>query len=219
MKTVSLSGSLRENVGKKDAKKIRRDGNVPCVLYGGEKQIHFYMSQRDFTNIIFTPNVYILKITIGDQEINAILQDVQYHPVTDAILHADFLETIPGKQVVIGIPLQFNGNPPGVMAGGNLRIKRRKLIVKGLVEDLPDIIEINIGGLELGDILKVRDVTYPNLEFLEPAGGEVIGVKTARGAGMEEEEEEEVEGEGTAETPEGGAPAAEGEAPAAKDSK
>ncbi|MCF8405750.1 MAG: 50S ribosomal protein L25 [Bacteroidales bacterium] len=220
MKTVSMSGSLRENVGKKDAKKIRREGNVPCVLYGSDEQVHFYMSQKDFTKIIFTPHVYLLKINIGGNEKNAILQDIQYHPVTDLILHADFLEILPGKPVTIGIPLQFTGNPPGVLKGGKIRIKRRKLLVKGLAEDLPDFIEINIGNLDIGNILKVSDVTYANLEFLEPAGGEVVGVKTARGAGMGEEEvedeEEGTEGEGATEGGEEGAPAAEGDTPPAE---
>ena len=195
MKTVSMSGSLRENVGKKDAKKIRREGNVPCVLYGGEEQFHFSMEEKAFKKIIFTPNVYLLKININGKEYDAILQDIQYHPVTDAILHADFLLITDKKPVVIGIPLHFNGNPPGVLKGGRLVKKRRKLIVKGLAKDLPDFIDIDISNLDLGNIMKVRDITYHNLEFLEPPGSEVVGVKTARGAGMGlDEDEEKAEG-------------------------
>lgn len=202
MKTVSMSGSLRENVGKKDAKKIRRDGNVPCVLYGGEEQFHFYMEEKAFKKIIFTPNVYLLKINISGKEYDAILQDIQYHPVTDAILHADFLLITDKKPVVIGIPLHFNGNPPGVLKGGRLVKKRRKLVVKALAKDLPDYIDIDISKLDLGSILKIRDISFPNLEFLEHPGAEVVGVKTARGAGAgPDEEEEKAEG---AEASEGG---------------
>ena len=138
MKTVSMSGSPRENVGKKDAKKARREGRVPCVLYGGKEQIHFSLLEKDFVKIIFTPEVYILNIGIDGNQYTAILQDIQYHPVTDSILHADFLELTPGKPVVIGIPVKFTGDPPGVLLGGRLRKKIRKLIVKGMVDDLPE---------------------------------------------------------------------------------
>ena len=107
MKTVSLSGSLRENVGKKDAKKNRREGKVPCVLYGGKEQIHFQMEEKAFTKIVFTPEVFIINISIGDKQYQAILQDIQYHPVTDVILHADFLEILPGKHISIGVPVKL----------------------------------------------------------------------------------------------------------------
>ncbi|MEZ5083768.1 MAG: 50S ribosomal protein L25 [Bacteroidales bacterium] len=214
MKTVSMSGALRAHVGKKDAKRIRREGKVPCVLYGGKEQYHFSMEEKAFKKIIFTPKVYLLKIKIDNKEFDAILQDIQYHPVTDAILHADFLAILPGNPVTIGIPLHFNGNPPGVLAGGKLRKKRTKLLVKGLIQDLPDYIDIDISKLELGDILKVKDVSFPNLEFLEPPGSEVVGVKTARGAGMGIDEVEGAEGEegveGEAAEEEGGEAKAEG---------
>ena len=213
MKTVSLSGSPRENVGKKDAKKHRREGKVPCVLYGGKEQVHFTIPEKEFSKIIFTPEVYILKISINGSEYQAILQDVQYHPVSDVVLHADFLEVIPGKPVVIGVPVKVTGNAPGVIKGGKLRKKLRKLLVKGLVEDLPEVIEISISKLDLNDNVKVRDLSLPNLEFMNHPNSEILGVKTARGAGMDEpEEEEEEEGEG-AEGGEEGAPA-EGEAAA-----
>ncbi len=212
MKTVSLSGSPRENVGKKDAKKHRREGKIPCVLYGGKEQVHFTIPEKEFSKIIFTPEVYILKISINGSEYQAILQDVQYHPVSDVVLHADFLEVIPGKPVVIGVPVKVTGNAPGVIKGGKLRKKLRKLLVKGLVEDLPEVIEISISKLDLNDNVKVRDLSLPNLEFMNHPNSEILGVKTARGAGMDEPEEEEEEGEG-AEGGEEGAPA-EGEAAA-----
>ena len=212
MKTVSMSGAPRAHVGKKDAKKHRREGNVPCVMYGGKEQIHFTMPEIDFKDIIFTPEVYIIELTIGDKTYNSILKDVQYHPVTDTILHADFLEVIDGKPIVIGVPVKFTGNAPGVVLGGKLRKKIRKLTVKGLVKDLPDFIEIDISHLGLNDNIKVRDVSYPNLELLDTSSAEIIGVKTGRGAGMDiplDEDLEEGETVADGETPADEVPASE----------
>ncbi|MCB2219916.1 MAG: 50S ribosomal protein L25/general stress protein Ctc [Bacteroidetes bacterium] len=210
MKTVSMSGSLRENVGKKDAKKHRREGKIPCVLYGGEKQVHFVIDDMDFSKIIFTPEVFIINLKIDDKDYTAILQDVQYHPVTDRVLHADFLQVLEGKPVIIGVPVKFEGTAPGIIKGGKLRKKMRKLVVKGLVDDLPDYITLSINKLDLNDNIKVKDVSYPKLELLDNPNGEIVGVKTGRGAGMDEPEEEEEEGEeGAEEGAEGeeGAPA------------
>ena len=209
MKTVSLSGSLRENVGKKDAKKNRREGKVPCVLYGGKEQLHFQMEERTFTNIVFTPEVYILKISIDGKEYSAILQDIQYHPVTDIILHADFLEILPGKNISIGVPLKLKGTSVGVLQGGKLIQKLRKIRVKGLIDDLPEIIEIDITELGIGDSTKIRDLELDKLELLDPANSVIVRVRTARV--IEEEVEEEEEGEeGAEETAEGGEAPAEG---------
>ncbi len=194
-----MSGSLRENVGKKDAKKHRREGKIPCVLYGGEKQIHFTVEDKDFEKIIFTPEVYIINLNIDGKDITAILQDVQYHPVTDSVLHADFLEVLKGKPVTIGVPVKLEGTAPGVIKGGKLRKKMRKLIVRGLVDDLPEFIMLSISKLDLNDNIKVRDVSIPKLELLDNPAGEIVGVKTGRGAGMDEPEEEEEEGEEGAE--------------------
>jgi len=194
MKTVSMSGSPRENVGKKDAKKNRREGKIPCVLYGGKDQVHFTIPEREFSKIIFTPEVYILKIDINGKEYQAILQDVQYHPVTDVVLHADFLLITPGKPVIIGIPITLTGTAPGVIKGGKLRKKLRKLIVKGLVEDLPEVIEISVSKLDLNEGVKVKDLSFDKLELMDHPNSEIVGVKTARGAGMDEPEEEEEEG-------------------------
>jgi large subunit ribosomal protein L25 len=151
MKSVSMSGAPRAHVGKKDAKKQRRDDKVPCVLYGGKEQTHFTLDVVDFKKIIFTPEVFLIQLNIDGKEVNAILQDVQYHPVTDSILHADFLEVIPGKPVVVGIPVEFEGVAPGVLKGGRLVKKVRKIKVKGLIEELPDKIKINISKLDIGN--------------------------------------------------------------------
>lgn len=215
MKTVSLSGALRAHVGKKDAKKQRREGLIPCVLYGGKEQVHFVLKERDFENIVFTSDVYLISLKIDDKDFQAILQDVQYHPVTDKILHADFLEVIDNKPITIKLPVHFTGNVPGVIAGGRLVTKLRKLLVNGQVKDMPDFFEIDMSHLNIGDSIKVKDINIKNLTFLEPANTDIVGVITARGIEeLEEEEEEEGEGEGEGEEgaeKEGGA---EGETPA-----
>ncbi len=190
MKTVSMSGSLRESVGKKDAKKNRREGKVPCVLYGGKEQLHFSVAEADFKKIIFTAEVYLINLNIGGKEYDAVLQDIQYHPVSDRILHADFLETIPGKPIIISIPVHIEGVAPGILKGGKLHKKIRKLKVKGLPEYLPNHLTLSIDDLDIGDSIKVKDVKYEHLEFLDTATSVVISVKTARGATAEELEED-----------------------------
>ena len=196
MKTVSLSGSPRESVGKKDTKKQRREGLIPCVLYGGKEQVHFTLKELDFGRLIFSPDVYLVNITIDGKEYHTILQDVQYHPVTDKTLHADFLEILPGKTITVRIPINFVGDVPGVIAGGRLVKNLRKILVKGMVENMPDYIEIDMSKLHIGDNIKVMDIKIENLQFLDPSSSVVVGVKTARALlELEEEEEEGEEGE------------------------
>jgi large subunit ribosomal protein L25 len=204
MKKVSLSGSLRESVGKKDAKKHRREGKIPCVLYGGDKQVSFVLNELDFHKLIFTTDIFLLKLKIDKKEYRAILQDVQYHPVTDKVLHADFLEVKEGKPITVGLPVRFFGNVPGVMAGGRLIQKMRKVLVNGLAEDIPDYIEVDMSGLHIGDNIKIKDLKIDKLEFLDHESAVVVLVKTARGAldELEEEEEEEGEDEGAEESAE-----------------
>ncbi len=206
MKTVSMSGSLRENVGKKDAKMNRKLGKVPCVLYGGKEQIHFTADEKDFVKIIFTPEVFIIKLSVDSKEYNVVLQDVQYHPVTDKILHVDFLEILSGKAVIIGLPVIIEGSAIGVLKGGQLVKKIRKLKVKALVEHLPENIVLDITNLEIGDSIRVKDVSKENLEFLDIPNAEIVGVKVTRIVETIEEAGEEAEvgeEEETKETTEG----------------
>jgi|ERR1035438_1194749 large subunit ribosomal protein L25 len=180
MKTVSLSGSLRENVGKKDAKKQRVENKIPCVLYGGKEQIHFAADDKLFRKIIFTPEVYLVKLNIAGTEHDTIIQDVQYHPVTDRILHADFLELPADKPVTIAIPVKMEGTAPGVLKGGRFIYKMRKLKIKAMAKDLPDYIMISIDSLEIGDSVKVSDVKRDDVTFLDPPNSVILGVRTAR---------------------------------------
>jgi len=201
MKQVSLSGSLRENVGKKDTKKQRKEGKVPCVLYGGKEQIHFTVPELGFKKLIFTPEVFLVKLDVNGTEYTVVLQDVQYHPVTDRMLHADFLEVIPGNPLVVGIPVNLEGTSPGVMSGGKMIKKMHKIRVKGLIEEMPDYIVVDISELEIGGSVKIRDIEIDKLSLLDPANSVIVRVKTARtveeieGVIEEEEEEEGVEGE------------------------
>jgi large subunit ribosomal protein L25 len=180
MKTVSLSGSLRENVGKKDAKKNRREGKVPCVMYGGKEQLHFVVEEKPLKKIVFTPEVYIINLNVEGRSHDTILQDAQYHPVTDNFLHVDFLEILPEKQVTIAVPVKAEGTPTGVLKGGRFINKMRKLKIKALAKDLPDFIPINTDDLDIGDSIRVSDIKLDNVTFLDAANSVIVGVRTAR---------------------------------------
>ncbi|HRY34233.1 MAG TPA: 50S ribosomal protein L25/general stress protein Ctc [Bacteroidales bacterium] len=180
MKTVSMSGSLRENVGKKDAKKLRREGRVPCVLYGGEKQIGFSMPEVDFKHLIFTPEVKLVDLNIDGKQYKASLQDVQYHPVTDHILHVDFLEVTAGKALVIGVPVRITGVSKGVLQGGKLVQKVRKLKVKAFAEHLPDDIPVDITELDIAQAIKVQDVKMEHLQMLDNPASIIVTVAATR---------------------------------------
>ena len=195
MKTVSLSGSPRENVGKKDAKELRQKGLVPCVLYGGEQQIHFFLDERDFAKIVYTPETYLVKITLRGQEIETLLQDIQYHPVTDKILHADFLEVFTDKPIRVAIPVHPVGSSPGVLKGGSLNLILRKLVVRGFAKDIPDGIDIDISDLDIGDSVRIRDLKVDKLTFIDSGHTVVLSVKVTRMAVTAEEDEEDEEGE------------------------
>lgn len=197
MKRVSMSGSPRENVGKKDAKAQRRAGNVVCVMYGGEEQISFTLPGNKFDKIIFTPEVYLVDLDIAGKQYVALLKDVQYHPVSDAVLHADFLQVLEKKPIVVNIPVIFEGTPIGVMNGGRLIKKMRKLKLKGLFSQIPDNIVVDISKLKIGMGIQVKDIEIENIALLDNPGNVVVNIKTARGV-IEDEEEGEGESEGEA---------------------
>ena len=151
-----MSGSLRENVGKKDARTQRASGMIPCVMYGGGNQLNFLVPETSFKNLIYTPEVCYAVIDINGVEHKAIVQEIQFHPVTDKILHVDFLEVVDGKPINIAIPLQVSGNSPGVMRGGKLSKRVRKLKVSGLLEHIPENITVDISGLDILDSIRRR---------------------------------------------------------------
>ncbi|MBT3612105.1 MAG: 50S ribosomal protein L25/general stress protein Ctc [Flavobacteriales bacterium] len=213
MKTLAINVKERENVGKTNTRALRNQGNVPCVLYGGEKQVTFYAHENDFRKLVYTPDTFVVELSINGNVTKAIMQDIQFHPVTDKILHIDFLEVFDNKAITVAIPVILNGTAIGVKNGGNLMFRRSKIITKGLVANLPNSIELNIEHLKIGMFTYIKDINIEGCELVAPGNSVVVGVKTARAA-IEEEVEEEVE-EG-AEGAEGDTPAEGAEAPAAE---
>ena len=211
MKSVSISAEKRVDLGKKEARALRAAGKVPCVVYGGENIQHIAATEIAFNNLVYTPNVYTVAIDIEGNTVNALIKDIQFHPVTDRIIHVDFIELTPGKEVNTEIPVVINGNAIGVRNGGKLRKTLRKLSVRSTPENLPDAITLDIANMKIGDKIYVRDIDADKFDILTSGNAVVVAVKTARNV-IEEEVEEVAEG---AEGPE--APAAEGaEAPAAE---
>lgn len=192
MNSVSLSGSLRENVGKKDAKALRKNGQVPCVIYGNNiEQVKFYTDARSFKKILYTPETLIIDFEINGTVYHTILQDIQYHPVTDEVLHADFLDVNEDNPITVTLPIRTEGTSPGVMRGGRLNKNLAKLKVRGLVNDLPDNITLDISKLNLNQSIKVKDITLDKIAVLVPSNTIIVDVKAPRNANVEETSEEE----------------------------
>ena len=185
MKSVQLSGSLRANVGKVNAKAVREKGNVPCVIYGGTEQIHFEADIRAFKPVIFTPNAHIVEIDLGGKVYKTVLQEAQYHKINDNLIHADFLEIIEGKPVTANIPIVLTGQSDGVKKGGKLVLKMRKLKVRGIAAQLPDVIEVSISKLDIGDSVSVGDITVEGATLLNAKNVSVVSVTTTRAVAAE----------------------------------
>ena len=183
MKTFEIKGSKRVAGGKKAVKALRKEGLVPCVIYGnGNEAVSFAVEEAQFRNLIYTPNIYIVNVDIEGKSYKAILKDLQFHPVSDELLHVDFLEVTDDKPVTIAIPISIGGNSEGVRAGGKLQVEMRKLIVKGLIKDLPDVLKIDITTLGLGKAFKVQDLKFENLEVLNAKNAVVVSVRMTRAA-------------------------------------
>ena len=195
MKTLAISAKTRNGTGKTDSKALRNQGNVPCVLYGGEKQVCFYAHENDFRNLVHTPDVFIVELDIEGEKYRAIMQDLQFHPVTDKLLHLDFLQIFDDKEVTVTIPVHLKGNAVGIRDGGILSFRRRKIITRAIPANLPDYIEINIEDVEIGQSIFIKDLRDERYTFLAPDNAVVVGVRIARELIIEEEEEEEIEGE------------------------
>jgi large subunit ribosomal protein L25 len=214
MKAVSISGSPRENVGKKDAKTLRRQERVPCVFYGGEEQIHFHVKELDINRCVFSPEVFIFDLDLGSKgQRKAVIQDMQFHPVTDKLLHVDFLEVDGKKELKITLPVRTTGASIGVRNGGRMSFPNRTINVQGIPTELPDSIEINIDSIRIGQSIRVRDLKIPGLKILANKDMVLYGVRMSRGAA--EVEEVAAESEEGAE----GAEAAEGDKPEAEEKK
>ena len=200
MKKAQLSGSLRANVGKKDAASLRGESRVPCVLYGQGEQTHFSVKRVELDKIILSPEVYQVELDIEGKKAVGIVREVQQHPVKDTLQHVDFYELNDSKKVRVDLPVRTKGAAKGVLNGGKLNMAFRTLSCFGLPGDLPDAITLNIAPIRIGQSIRVSEVNIPGVTILDPASAVVLGVKISRGAldDEEEEEEEAVEGaEGT----------------------
>ncbi|MDC0382177.1 50S ribosomal protein L25/general stress protein Ctc [Flavobacteriaceae bacterium] len=198
MKSITINGSKRESVGKKSTKALRNAGQVPCVIYGGDKPVHFSAEELAFSKLVYTPNAHTVVIALGSDTVNAVLQDIQFHPVTDRILHIDFYQLFDDKEIAMNIPVNLIGKSPGVANGGSLMRNKRKLRVKALPSNLPDFIEADISPLKIGGKLYITELVNENYNFLHPDNTVVCQVKRSRVTIEEEEEELEAE-EGTVE--------------------
>jgi large subunit ribosomal protein L25 len=180
MKAFVIKAQKREATGKKDSKKLRREGLVPCVIYGGEVPVHINADFKDFRQVIYTPNVYIIHLEIGNEVIKAIIQDMQWHPIEEQLLHVDFLLVKDDKPVKISLPVKTIGLAIGIKQGGKIKSNLRKLKVKGLVKDLPDSIDLNVEPLEVGQSIKIGDLNFEKLEFLENKSTVIVAVEVTR---------------------------------------
>ena len=194
MKTAQLSGSLRSNVGKKDAAALRNAELVPCVLYGQGEQTHFAVKRNDIDKIVFSPEVYLVELEIEGKKAKGIIRELQQHPTKDTIQHVDFLELSDSKPVRIGLPVRVKGSSKGVMAGGKLMQTFRRLNCVGLAKDLPDAITLDITKLKIGKSVRVGEINIPGVKFLDPANAVVVAVKMARGATKPADDDEDDDG-------------------------
>lgn len=182
MKSITIKGSERESVGKAATRTARNAGMVPCVLYGGNQPVHFTAEEMAFKGLVYTPNVHTVVIELGGKSFNAILQDIQFHPVSDKILHIDFYELDAAKEITMEVPVKVVGNSKGVMAGGVLRLNQRKLKVRALPANLPDFIEADITELEMGNKLYITKLPTNNYKLLQPENTVVAQVRISRAA-------------------------------------
>ena len=197
MKSITIKGSKRESVGKTATRALRNADKVPCVLYGGKNLLHFSANELDFSKLVYTPNAHTVVLEInGDQKVNAILQDIQFHPVSDKILHVDFYQLSDDKPVNMEIPVVIEGAAPGVMLeGGTLVISKRKLKVRALPKNLPDFIKVDISSLKLGNKISTADLESEDFTILHPSNTVVCKVRTSRASMSIESEVEEAEAE------------------------
>lgn len=199
MKSVEIQGNVRTEVGSKYAKAERKAGNVPCVVYGGEAPIHFSAPTLAFRGLVYTAEAKTAKITVGDTTVEAVIQDIQFHPVTDQLMHIDFIQLVDGKAVTMNIPVVLHGQARGVLNGGKLKTILRQLSVRAIPGQFPESIELDITNLRIGKSIRVSDVTPEGFEILNADTAVIVTVKKARGAVDDDDEEEEEGAEAPAE--------------------
>lgn len=193
MKHFEINAEMRTDVGKKASKKIRRENSIPCVIYGGENNIHFFTPQTEVRKFVYSPEVMFADIKVAGKTFTTMVKDIQFHPVSDKILHIDFYEIHPDKPVKIQVPIKVTGSSPGVKSGGKLKQNFKRLTVRGLMNDIPDTFEISISNLRVNQTIKIKDLVSDKLEFIDPKANIVLTVTSTRGVALIEEEVEEVE--------------------------
>ena len=195
MKSVALEASVRDSVRKKSAlNSMRKEGSVPGILYGGEINTNIAVNEIAFGKLINTPEVHIVELNIEGKKVKAVIRDVQFHPVSDKPIHIDFYEVFEDKAMTMGIPVRVVGNSIGIKNGGKRSDKLRKLVLKALPNDMPDVVEVDITKLKIGQSIKVQDISVENVELLDTPNAVVVAVKTSRVAVTTDDEEEEEEG-------------------------
>ena len=182
MKTFELKGKVRTDLGKKASKAERVSENVPCVLYGGAENVHFTATASDLRKLIYSPDVFVVQLDIDGQKCNSIMKALQFHPVTDKVLHIDFLQVTEDKPVVVEIPVKLEGLAEGVKAGGKLALEMRKLKVKALYNVIPERLVVDVTSLGLGKTVKVGELSYEGLELINAKEAVVCAVKLTRAA-------------------------------------
>ena len=193
MKSVEIQGNERTNFGSKYAQLERKAGNVPCVIYGGEAPIHFSAPTLAFKGLVYTAEAKTAKVTVGDTTVEAVIQDLQFHPVTDQLMHIDFIQLVEGKPVTMDIPVVLHGQARGVLNGGKLKSVLRKLSVRAVPGKLPESVDLDINDLRIGKSIRVSDVKSEGFEILNASTAVIVTVKKARGAVDDDEDEEGAE--------------------------
>ncbi|WP_461789762.1 50S ribosomal protein L25/general stress protein Ctc [Pedobacter sp.] len=188
MKTIAISGSPRENVGKRDAKELRYEGKVPAVLYGGKEQVHFAVSRTDLNEAIYSPEANFVEIDLDGKKVKAIIKDTQFHPLTDLLLHVDFLQLFDDKAINMEIPVKLTGTSPGVKMGGKLVQKLRKLRVKAFPKNMPQVVEVSIAKLEVGNLFRVRDLEKGEYQVTNTPEDTIVSVAMSRALKQAENE-------------------------------
>jgi large subunit ribosomal protein L25 len=204
MKTITIECKQRKDLGKKSSNALRKENNVPCVVYGGKENLHFYAHENSFKNLIYTPDALLVNLKIENKDLTAVLKEIQFHPVTDKLLHIDFTEVSEDKPITINVPVKVIGESAGIKAGGKLKIGKRHLLVKGLTKHIPEELTVDITELKIHQSVKVGDLSFDNIELLDQKKSMVLAIATSRVA----QKTEGAEGEG-AEAPAAAEPAKE----------
>jgi len=180
MKSIEIAGVKREGLAKQDTKNARKNDLIPCVLYGGSENVHFTVAVLDVRKLIYTPEVYMVKINIDGKTYDAVMREIQTHPVTDKLLHIDFIEVNPEKAITLDIPVSIAGTSEGQKQGGKLVVKIKKLKIKALAKDIPDAIELDVTPLNIGQDIRVKDVAIKGVQLLDSPNNIIVGIRVTR---------------------------------------